>query len=109
MKRGTILIQGSDSSIRLWSDMPEMEAAGLVLSFRWKPERLRKLGLRLVSRASIADRVLGAVVVASGRPSEWPRSHGVPGRMSPPQRAHRICPLATRGASRFRSARCALP
>ena len=62
LKRGTILIQGSDSSIRLWSDMPEMEAAGLVLSFRWKPERLRKLGLRLVSRASIADRVLGAVV-----------------------------------------------
>ena len=42
--------------------MPEMEAAGLVLSFRWKPERLRKLGLRLVSRASIADRMLGAVV-----------------------------------------------
>ncbi len=38
LKRGTILIHGSDSSIRLWSDMPEMALDSLA-EVDWRPGR----------------------------------------------------------------------
>ena len=62
-------------------------------------------GLTLSTSHRLAPRLQAACsssVVARPVVVAWPRSHGSPGWMTPPQRAHRICPPATRGASLFR-------
>lgn len=61
--------------------------------------------LAVQHRLTVAARCDGA----RPPPGRWSRSHGASEKMNSLQRAQRILPAATRGAQRFRSARCVTP